>query len=256
VPGLVGRDEKTAADAATKAGLLMKVVERRTSDDPVGLIIEQHPAAGSFLAQDDEIEVVVSRGPPPVALPEVVGKPLAEAQPLLEQAGFVVAVERQFDENVAKDIVLGTKPASPGKAPRESTVTLVVSDGPAPVPVPDVAGKTFAEATAILGQKRLKAVQRDDFSDTVPVGVVIGTEPAAGQPAGRDSEVTVAVSKGPELVAVPNVVGMTVEGASQALSAVGLTPDVQNYGPGKKVRAQDPPATTQVKKGSKVTLFL
>jgi serine/threonine-protein kinase len=68
--------------------------------------------------------------------------------------------------------------------------------------------------------------------------------------------VSVIVSKGPELVAVPNVVGLTVEAASAKLAEFGLTPDVQDYGPGKKVRAQDPGGTTLVKKGSKVTLFL
>jgi len=49
---------------------------------------------------------------------------------------------------------------------------------------------------------------------------------------------------------------MTVEAASQALAAAGLTPDVQNYSPGGHVRAQAPPAGTLVKKNSKVTLFL
>jgi len=256
VPSLVGLPQSEALTRATDAGLTMTVVEQRRSDDPAGLVIEQRPGPGDFLGEGDEIEVVVSRGPPPIALPDVAGKPLAEAQGLLEAEGFVVAVERRFDETVVKDIALGTDPAAGGKAPRESQIKLIVSDGPAPVPVPDVAGKTFDEAAAILKTKRLGAVQGDAFSDTVPAGTVIGTDPAVGQPAARDSQVTVIVSKGPELVAVPNVVGKSVEAASQSLAAVGLTPDVQNYGPGKPVRAQDPPAGTQVKKGSKVTLFL
>jgi serine/threonine-protein kinase len=167
-----------------------------------------------------------------------------------------VAVERRYDETVAKDVALGTEPAAGGTAPRESTVKLVVSDGPAPVPVPDVAGKGYDGAVQVLAGVRLGASRRDAFSETVDAGVVIGTEPAAGQPAARDSQVVVVVSKGPETVKVPGVVGQSVEAASQALAAVGLTPDVQNYGPGKKVRAQDPPAGTTVRKGSKVTLFL
>jgi serine/threonine-protein kinase len=257
VPSLVGFQEKDAAANATKAGLLMKVVERRTSDDPARLVIEQHPAPGEFLGEDGEVEVVVSRGPPPVALPVVGGKPEAEAVALLQQAGFVVAVERRFDEVVPKDIAIDTDPpGSAGKAPRDSTVKLFVSDGPAPVPVPDVAGKSFEEAASILAAAKLEAVRTEGFSDTVAVGVVIGTDPAVGQPAARDSQVSVIVSKGPELVAVPNVVGLTVEAASAKLAEFGLTPDVQDYGPGKKVRAQDPGGTTLVKKGSKVTLFL
>jgi beta-lactam-binding protein with PASTA domain len=57
-------------------------------------------------------------------------------------------------------------------------------------------------------------------------------------------------------VSVPNVKGLTVEAASQALSAVGLVPDVQNYGPGKPVQSQTPAAGSVVKKGSTVTLVL
>jgi serine/threonine-protein kinase len=257
VPSVVGLQRQDAAVAATDAGLLMNVVERRVSDDPAGLVIEQHPSPGSFIGEDSEIDVVVSKGPPPVALPAVAGKPEAEAVALLEQAGFVVAPKRQFDEVVPKDIVIDTDPpGAVGKAPRESTVTLIVSDGPAPVPVPDVAGKSYDEAAQILAGAKLQAVQGEGFSDTVAPGVVIGTDPAAGQAAARDSQVTVIVSKGPELVAVPNLVTMTVEQASAKLAEVGLKPDVKDYAPGGRVRAQDPAPGTQVKKGAKVTLFL
>ncbi|MEX0663536.1 MAG: PASTA domain-containing protein [Acidimicrobiia bacterium] len=256
VPSLVGLDRTTAARDATDAGLLMKIVERRTSEDPRGLVIEQRPGPGAFLTEGDEITVVVSRGPPPIALPDVAGKPVAEAQATLEQAGFVVSIAREFNEFVAKDIALGTTPVAGKKARPESTITLVVSDGPKPVPVPDVAGKTYDEAVAILASARLGAAREDVFSDTVAAGVVMGTKPAVGQPAARDSVVTIVVSKGPQMVEVPNVVGMTVEAASAALRDLGLSPDVENYSPGATVRAQAPLGGTVVKIGSKVTLFL
>jgi len=256
VPALVGLQEKDAAASATDAGLLMRVVERRRADDPVGLVIEQRPGTGEFAPKDDEIEVVVSRGPPPVPLPDVSGQPAPDAQTALESAGFVVAVERRYDENVARDVTLGTEPAGGGQAPRESTVTLVVSDGPAPVPVPDVAGLGYDEAAGALQAKRLVGVRKEAYSDAVEEGKVIGTDPAAGQPAARDSEVGIIVSLGPEIIQVPNVTGKTVEGASEALRAAGLVPSVENYGPGKTVRAQDPSSGAQVRRGSKVTLFL
>jgi serine/threonine-protein kinase len=90
----------------------------------------------------------------------------------------------------------------------------------------------------------------------VPAGSVIGTDPAAGREVPRDSTVTVIVSKGPEPVLVPNLVGTTIEAASQALRDLGLQPDVENYSPGGVVRAQDPAGGSMVNKGSKVTLFL
>jgi serine/threonine-protein kinase len=255
-PALVGFSAKDAAKAATDAGLLMRVVERRTSDDPARFVIEQRPGPGTFLSEGDEIEVVVSRGPPPVPVPDVANTPAADGQAALEAAGFVVTVTRAFDENVPKDIVLGTDPAGGGQAPPESTVTLVVSDGPAPVAVPDVAGLSYEEAAAALEAARLVPVRAEEFSDTVEAGRVVGTDPAVGAMAPRDSEVSVVVSKGPEIISVPNVVSMTVEAASEALRAVGLVPDVEDFTPGGKVRAQSPSGGAQVKRGDKVTLFL
>jgi eukaryotic-like serine/threonine-protein kinase len=256
VPALVGLTEKEAAAQATDAGLLMRVVARRQGDDPAGLVIEQRPGSGAFLATDDEIQVIVSRGPPPVAVPDVTGKPGGDAQAALEAAGFAVTGQRKYDENVPKDLALATDPAGGSQAPRESTITLILSDGPAPVAVPDVTGGTYDEAAATLQAKRLSPVHKEDYSDTVPAGNVIGTDPAAGQLAPRDSQVGVIVSLGPPLVQVPNVTGSTVEAASKQLQGAGLVANVENFGPGKSVRAQDPAAGVTVRRGSKVTLFL
>jgi serine/threonine-protein kinase len=197
----------------------------------------------------------VSRGPPPVPLPDVVGMSAADAQATLEAAGFVVTPKRQYDENVPVDVVVATFPV--GEVPRESNITLIISDGPAPVEVPDVsAAATFEEAAATLEAKRFSVVRHEDYSDTVEAGKIIGTDPPAGTMAPRDSEVAVIVSLGPPLVQVPDLRGKAVEEASDALTAAGLVADVQNFRRGAPVRAQDPPGGTTVRRGTKVTLFL
>jgi serine/threonine-protein kinase len=255
-PTLIGRPEPQAATDATNAGVLMKVVQRRRADDPPGLVIQQTPTPGVFLGKGGEIDVVVSLGPPPVPVPVVAQKSVTEAQTLLTQAGFVATIERRYDETIAPDVVISSNPAGGSRATPESTVKLIVSNGPAPVQVPDVAGHSLADASQILSAKHLSAVARNAFSDTVPVGQVVGTDPPSGSQVPRDSAVAVLVSRGPQMVAVPNEVGQSVDTASQDLRAVGLVPNVQNFGPGGRVRAQDPPAGTMLKKGASVTLFL
>jgi len=255
-PSLVGLERAPAAARATDAGLLMTVTKRVTVDDPAGLIISQRPEPGEFLGDGDEIAVTISRGPPKVAVPKVDGQPLVDAQSKLEAAGFVVAVERKTDETIARDVVMNTVPKSLKRAPRESTIRLIVSDGPAPVAVPAITGGTYEEAAATLAAKKFIATRRDDFDDTVATGVVVRTEPAAGTLAPRDSSVIVVVSKGPEIITVPNLVGQTVEAASTALERLGLTAGVENFGAGRRVRAQDPAAGATVRRGAKVTLFL
>jgi beta-lactam-binding protein with PASTA domain len=254
-PQLVGLTQQDAAARAAEAGVVVKV-EQRQVDDPAGRVVSQSPAAGSFLADGGTVRLVVSRGPPPVAIPDVAGQPEQQAALVLSGAGFAVDVKHDYDENIPAGTAIRTDPAANEKRAPESTVALVVSNGPRPVAVPDAAGKSYDAAVAALQAKRFTATRVDDFSDTVPTGTVIGTDPPAGQLAPRDSQVVVHVSKGPQPVAVPNVVGASVEQASQALQATGLQADVQNFAPGGTVKSQSPPAGTQVNRGTKVTLAL
>jgi serine/threonine-protein kinase len=123
------------------------------------------------------------------------------------------------------------------------------------VPVPDVSGKTFDEASQQLTAAGFTVSRADDFSDTVDKDKVIGTDPASGQGANRGAQIVVHVSKGPEMVAVPNLVGLTLDAAQAQLQAKGFEVDTQSYLPGRLVRAQSPAAGTSVNKGTKVTLF-
>jgi eukaryotic-like serine/threonine-protein kinase len=254
-PQLVGLTQDEAAARAAKAGLVVEV-EQRDVDDPAGRVISQSPSAGAFLDDGGTVRLVVSRGPPPVVIPDVAGQSEDQATLTLAGAGFAVDPKHDYDEDIPAGVAIRTDPPANEKHAPESTITLVVSDGPRPVAVPDTAGKTYDAAVAALQAKRFSATRVDDFSETVPAGQVVGTDPPAGQLAPRDSQVVVHVSKGPQPVAVPNVVGVSVEQASQALQAAGLVADVQNFAPGRTVQSQAPTAGTQVNKGTKVTLTL
>jgi serine/threonine-protein kinase len=254
-PQLVGLTQDDAAARAAKAGLVVKV-DKRDVDDPAGRVVSQSPSAGAWLHDGGTVRLVVSRGPPPVVVPDVAGQPEQQASLVLTAAGFAVDSRRDYDENVPAGIALRTDPAANARQAPDTTVRLIVSQGPRPVAVPDVAGKSYDAAVAALQGRRFGVARVDDYSDTVPAGSVIGTDPPAGQLAPRDSQVTVHVSKGPQPIAVPDVVGASVEQASQTLQANGLVADVQNFAPGRTVKSQTPPAGTQVNKGTKVTLVL
>jgi serine/threonine-protein kinase len=128
-------------------------------------------------------------------------------------------------------------------------VTLVVSDGPAPVDVPDVTGRPEAEATAVLTAAGL-LVEVDPArveDDAVPAGSVVSQAPGPGQ-AERGSTVRLVISDGPPLVAVPDVVGRQFSTAERELTELGLvvvredvrggffgTVREQSVGPGEQV---------------------
>jgi serine/threonine-protein kinase len=255
VPSLVGLNTKSATDKVANAGLTLRITEQ-TADDPKDIVIGQHPAPGSFTSDDGSVELVVSRGPPPVPVPDVKAQTPADAQAALERAGFAVNVKHQYDESVPADGVIGTDPPGGTNAPRDSTLQLLVSDGPAPVAVPDVTkAASFDEASSTLTGVGFTVARADDFSATVPPDKIIGTDPPAGTEASRGSSVTVHVSKGPEKVTVPGLVGQSLETATSTLQGQGFVVDTQSYLPGRVVRAQDPAAGTMVNKGARVTLF-
>jgi beta-lactam-binding protein with PASTA domain/serine/threonine protein kinase len=255
VPSVVGLTTAAATVQVAAGGLSPKIVAVR-ADDPKGTVIAQHPGPGSFASGDGSVELVVSRGPPPVVVPDVAGKSVADATAALQQAGFGVGDPvHQYDEVVPAATVIGSQPAKGARVPRDSAVKVVVSDGPAPVTVDDVSKKSFDQAAQVLGGKGFAVTRRDDFSPTVPTGQVIGTDPPAGQAIAKGSSVTIIVSKGPELVAVPDLTGMSLDASTQLLQGKGFVVDTQSYLPGRVVRAQDPAAGKSVLKGTTVTLF-
>jgi len=254
VPNLVGSTEKAALDAARRAGVGVRTKTVR-SDDPAGTVVSQNPPPGTLLAAHHAVTLQLSEGPPPVTLPKVTGNTEAAARAVLEPAGFVISTGHRTDENVTAGHVVEQQP-SDGQAPPGSEIHLVISDGPAPVEVPNVVGKTYDEAVKTLTAKRFKVTRQDEYSDTVPAGQVIRHDPVKGAEAPRDSTVIVVVSRGPDLVTVGDYRGMTVEDAVSALEQAGLQADVIGYRPFRRVKNQDPPQGTRVRRNETVTLYL
>ncbi|HEX5094730.1 MAG TPA: PASTA domain-containing protein [Acidimicrobiia bacterium] len=254
VPGLVGLTVDDAKAAATDADLSLTVAGEQHAPDPAGTVISQDPEAGSFTGGDD-VSVVVSSGPPPVAVPTVVGQAWDQANAALVGAGFTVDRQDQFFDDIPADNVASVDPAAGAEIAPGSKVTVVVSKGHAPVAVPPVVGKTFEEAQSALTGASFTVKRADEFSDDVESGKVIESTPAEGGEAPFGSEVTLAVSKGPELVAVPDVRNLKLDDAASALEDVGLQVAVNGpYRPGKKVVTQTPSPGTQVRKGETVSV--
>ena len=161
------------------------------------------------------------------------------------------------DEEVPAGVVAEV-PDLPDRVEKGTSVPLVVSRGPAPRTVPaDLAGLAQADVEALLSGLGLVPDVQQAFSDEVDAGLVVRTEPPPGTEVPRDSTVVVVVSRGPELVAVPDVGSAdTLRGAVDALEAAGLAAgDVR--GPAAGLPAGTSPAAgTQVRKGAEVDILL
>ena len=251
------RLDRTSAIAALEAqGFEVDVNENPRYSETVspGLVMGQDPEAGDRVRKGSTIELFISRGPDRRAVPSLIGTPQADAVAALEKAGLAVgAVTEQFSSKAAKGTVLSSSPASGEQLAPGTKVALVVSKGPELLAVPDVVGKTRADAEKALAEAGFGAAVTEVFSDTVKKGIVVAQDPATGR-APRDSAIALQVSKGPQLITVPDVVGDRVKDAEARLKALGLKVRVNRIpGPGI-VRSTDPRAGTQVRKGATVTL--
>jgi beta-lactam-binding protein with PASTA domain len=155
-------------------------------------------------------------------VPGVLSLPQATAQKKLSATGLDTKVRQNFSLTVPRGSVIGTDPA-PGKRVRSNgTVTMTVSKGPQQVRVPTLAGRTLATARQELKSAGLTpGTVTKAFSDVVPSGQVISTDPAGGIDRAPDTPVAITVSRGAP-VEVPDVIGAEVPDAQQQLEDAGL----------------------------------
>ena len=225
-----------------------------------GVVIRTEPAEGAELDDEGTLTLIVSGGPEPVPLPDLFNYTEGEARTILDEADLAVgAIVGVFNETVGEGRVVtwGTEAEGerPSKLPKGSEVDLQVSQGPEPRTLPELEGAPRADAEAELVELGLQVTVTEEFSDEVEAGLVIRTDPPAGQQVAKDGPVTLFVSKGPDLIAVPDVIGMSLDEAVDTLEAAGF--EVSAEGPPRgTVFETDPGVGTAVRRGTEITIYL
>ncbi len=255
-PNVVSLTLAQAKSSISRSQLSMGSVSYRSDPSiPSGSVISERPFPGSKLKQHSQISLVVSTGPAPVAVPNVVGASLEVADYTLVTAGLSSNVSTQYSETVPNGFVISQTPSS-GTLKIGSVVTIVESKGPQPRTVPNLIGDSQSAADSALSGIGLVASSSTAYSDTVASGQVISQSVAAGNMVARGTTVTFVVSLGPHLVVVPDLTTASLNQAKTTLAGVGLT--IGNiYGPNGKVIVifQNPAAGTSVKFGSSVDVY-
>ena len=189
-------------------------------------------------------------------VPRVVGRQLVQARAVLERAGFQVA-ETRVRSAADFDQVLDQDPNPREEAEVGSRVVLEVSGGPGTVLVPTVRNLPQAQAIEELEERGLRANVDRLSSEEIREGLAMRTVPGAGTEVERGERIQLFISSGPELVAVPAVIGLSGDSAETQISGVGLVPAVQeaeSEQPEGEVIAQDPGAGAELRLGSTVTI--
>lgn len=192
-------------------------------------------------------------------VPNVVGRSVGDARARLAAAGFKTQVFTEQTTRAPAGEVFRQSPEGGAKAKKGSTVILTVSSGPGEVVMPDVSGDSKSEAIKKLEGLGLKVKIKRDFDPDIPRGRAIRTTPLAGEKAERGSEVDLYISRGPEQIEVPDVVGLDVDEATSRLEKAGFKVDTsERDGPEDegKVLEQTPKGGGKADDGSTVELVI
>jgi serine/threonine-protein kinase len=205
-----------------------------------------------------------------VTVPNVVGRIADDAQRELTDQGFEVALQpvpcqpsadgqpgRCGADSIGKVIDSTPKPGE--KMKKSDRLTLLVGAPAEKVPVPDVSGRSPEDARKVLKDAGLVVAAQEEeqeVEDADDVGKVISTDPTAGQPVSKGSEVKLVVGKEQETVNVPDFTGQNVDTARANLEGLGFEVEeneVDSDQPKGTVVNQDP-KNAEVPPGSTVTL--
>lgn len=273
VPDVTGNQLNLAIAVLEQNGFKVGDVHRVQREAPVDTVLEQSPLAAppaaqasldcaflSFFCSKPEVSLTVSAGPGSAKVPGVAGLPREEALEKLEEAGFKAEVVQANSETVAAGDAIHTVPAGGTTATRGSTVVVTVSKGQKLAKVPVLVGAQRSVAVQqIRGAGLVPSVEEEESAK--PAGETIRQSPSAGSQLPPGSGVTIVVSKGEAKAKVPEVTELERAEAVSALREAGLVPVVQEQVAESPLQAgvvisQFPPAGSEVKQGSKVTIVV
>jgi beta-lactam-binding protein with PASTA domain len=225
---------------------------RHDNTIPQGAVIQTDPAIGASAHQGAVVTITVSTGPVMISMPQVTGLQQAAAVTAIKQAGLTPGtIISAASSTIGAGTVISTDPVANTLWPQPRPVTITVSAGP---PLPSFIGMQFSQAQATAQQGGYQINQLPDANSDTPQGTITSQSPAPGSPISPGEVVTVHVSTGPPQVPVPNVVGQTLDQASQILQQAGFQVSVIKapaFGNGH-VAGESP--TGQAPKGSTITI--
>lgn len=265
VPDVTGQTaqqaEATLKSAGYTIGTTTEVYDDSTDE---GRVMSTDPPAGTTAEKGSAINLNISKGKGQVEVPDLNGMNADQAKQALTKAGLTASQGTAVaSDEVAKDKVATQDPAAGTKVEKGSTVTFSLSSGPESVSVPDITGMSEKEAQAALSNVGLTGSLSDrKASDKVAEGDIISQSPSAGKKVSKGSKVSYVVSTGPSVVtvAVPNLTGMTKDGAKSALTEKGLVlgdvTEKSSDKPKGTVVEQSTDSGTKVEKGSKVNIVI
>ena len=255
VPSLVGMSQTEASKSLEPLGLDLEIIEEVFSEDiPKGRVIASEPGGGGKISPDEKVGLILSKGQERILIPRLNGLTPDVASAQLSSLGLTVGeINEIFDMKIAAGYVIATEPKETMAVKRKTIVNLIVSKGVEQISLQSYVGKGGEQALSELTEMGFDVDAAYKFSDSVFKGQVISQSPEKMESIGKGSKINLTISKGPEFVFVPNVLGKNKNDASLDLENLGLRVKIKGSG---KVNNISPAIGAKVKQGAVITLTL
>ncbi|MDR1295638.1 MAG: Stk1 family PASTA domain-containing Ser/Thr kinase [Bifidobacteriaceae bacterium] len=195
VPDLTAMTQQAARTRLTELGLVAGDVTTENSPDvETNSITRTDPPMGETVPAGTEISLFVSNGR--TVVPNVKGKLAADAQSTLEAAGLFVGEPTYKVSDEPAGTVLSQTPKAKEEVAQRAQVTLTVARAATKITIPTVLGLDREKARVTLEDLGLITSFLDEYSSTVPVGLVVRTDPEPGFSATEGGQITVYLSLG------------------------------------------------------------
>lgn len=201
MPGVTLMEYTKAMDILESNGLKSRITWQESDEYELGIVINSSAKEGLKVDLGSEVVLTVSSGTSSVLVPEVVGFTLNAANKAIVSAGFTANITEDWSEDIPEGLIISQDPLGEDKAPDGSTITIVVSKGPAKdlAVVPSLLGKTEAEALQILSSKGFTEGEVSEiYNEIYGEGYICYQSPAGGLEAEAGSSVDFFISKGVE----------------------------------------------------------
>ena len=255
VPSLVGMSQTEASKSLDPLGLDLEIIEEVFSEDiPKGRVIASEPGGGGKISPDEKVGLILSKGQERILIPRLNGLTPDVASAQLSSLGLTVGeINEIFDMKIAAGYVIATEPKETMAVKRKTIVNLIVSKGVEQISLQSYVGKGGEQALSELTEMGFDVDAVYKFSDSIFKGQVISQLPEKMESIGKGSKINLTISKGPEFVFVPNVLGKNKNDASLDLENLGLRVKIKGSG---KVNNISPAIGAKVKQGAVITLTL
>lgn len=256
IPELAGRDLASATQALEGLDLQVNILEESSGLVGLGLVTRTIPESGGLVTKGSEISIYLSLGPEQIKVPDVGGLTLAEATSNLLELGLIPGEASYYFDSAPVGQVFALSSPMGTVVNQDSVVDIYISLGP----IPELEGVAQADAIEELTQHKLSVLNISEvFNNEYAAGLVIRVIPEE-LPLPDNGGVSLEISKGPEIIEMPELSGETLSAAVTLLESLGFKVTVDtnqlksNWGIAK-VKAQRPESGSKIRFGDPVTVI-